>query len=250
MGTFDHFATPSAGGGRLFVAAGSSVSALTIASFPPATTTALHASANPATAGRPISLSASVAPAPDGGTVAFRSDGVAVRGCEAVTIHPDTGVAGCTTTLSSGTHALEAVYAGDASFGPSTSAPLSVPVAPAAPSLSHVRLGARRVTARAGIALRLTLSEVAQLRVSIGRLLSGHKVRRRCRAGRGHGARCTVTRRARRLSFAGKRGNNRRHLRLRGLAPGRYAVAISAVGPGGRQSRTVTVRFQIIRPRR
>ncbi len=47
MGTFDHFATPSAGGGRLFVAAGSKVSALTIAAFPPATTTALHASANP-----------------------------------------------------------------------------------------------------------------------------------------------------------------------------------------------------------
>jgi outer membrane protein assembly factor BamB len=39
VGTFDHFATPSAGGGRLFVAAGSRVSALTIANFPPDSTT-------------------------------------------------------------------------------------------------------------------------------------------------------------------------------------------------------------------
>jgi outer membrane protein assembly factor BamB len=248
MGTFDHFATPSAGGGRLFVAAGSKVSALTISAFPPPTTTALHASPNPATAGAPIELSAVVAPGPDGGTVAFRSGGAAVRGCEAVVIHPDTGVAICETTLSSGMHSLQAVYAGDASFGPSTSAPLSVRVRPAAPSLSHVRLGARRVTARAGIALRLALSEAAQLHVAISRLLSGHRVKRHCRTGRGHGAHCTVTRRARRISFHGKPGSNRRHLNLRGLPPGRFTVAVSAVGPGARRSRTVTIRFAIVRP--
>jgi outer membrane protein assembly factor BamB len=248
IGTFDHFATPSAGGGRLFVAAGSKVSALTISAFPPATTTALYVSPNPAIAGTPVALSASVTPTPDGGTVAFRSGATVVRGCEAVVVQPTTGVAICQTTLSRGTHALQAVYAGDPYFGPSTSAPLSERVTPAAPSLSHVRLGARRVTARAGIALRLTLSEAAQLHVSIGRLLSGHKVKRRCRAGRGHGPLCTVTRRARRISFHGRRGSIRRHLKLRGLTPGRYAVAVSAVGPGGRRSHTVTIRFAIIRP--
>ncbi len=98
MGGFDHFATPSAGGGRLFVAAGAKVSALTIAAFPPATTTTLHASPNPATAGAPITLSAVVAPTPDAGTVAFRSGGAVVRGCEAVVIHPTTGVAICPTS--------------------------------------------------------------------------------------------------------------------------------------------------------
>ena len=247
MGTFDHFATPSAGGGRLFVAAGSKVSALTISAFPPATTTGLHVVPNPATAGTPVMLSASVTPTPDGGAVTFRSDGTVVRGCGAVVVHPTTGVAICPTTLSRGTHALQAVYAGDAYFGPSTSAPLSVRVRLAALSLSHVRLGARRVTARAGIGLRFTLSDAAQLHVSIGRLLSGHKVKRGCRAGRGHGPHCTVTRRARRISLHARRGSNRRHLKLRGLAPGRYAVAVSAVGPSGRRSRTVTMRFAIVR---
>jgi outer membrane protein assembly factor BamB len=247
MGSFDHFATPSAGGGRLFVAAGSKVSALTIAAFPPATTTALHSSANSASAGKAITLTATVAPAPDAGTVSFTSAGSALPGCGAVAVSPATGGAACRATLPAGTRVVQAAYSGDAYFGPSTSAPLSVRVTPLPPSLSHVRLGARRVTARAGVVLRLTLSQPALVHVSIARLLAGHKVNRRCRAGRGHGARCTVTRRARRTSFHGKRGGNRRHLTLRGLAPGRYALSISAVGPGGRRSRTVTLRCVIVR---
>jgi hypothetical protein len=250
MGTFDHFATPSAGGGRLFVAAGSKLNALTISAFPPPTTTALHASANPTIAGRTISLAATVSPAPDAGTVAFTSGGAALPGCGAVAVAPVTGQAVCRVTPRAGTLVVAAAYAGDTYFGPSTPTSLSVRVTPAAPSLSHVRLARRRVTARAGIVLRLTLSRAALLHVSIGRLLAGHKVSRRCRAGRGHGARCTVTRRARRISFQGRRGANRRHLRLRGLAPGRYTVALSAVGPGESRSRTVTVRFQILRSTR
>jgi outer membrane protein assembly factor BamB len=252
MGGFDHFATPSAGGGRLFVAAGSKVSALTISSFPPATTTALNSSANPARAGTAITLTATVSPAPDAGTVSFTSGGSALPGCGGVTVSPGTGGAACRATLPAGTRLVLAAYAGDAYFGPSTSAPLSVrvtPPPPPPPSLSHVHLNARRVTARAGVVLRLTLSQGAQLHVSIAKLLSGHKVNRRCRAGRGHGARCTVTRRARRRSFRGKRGGNRRHLALRGLAPGRYELSISAVGPGGQRSRTVTRRFAIVRRR-
>ena len=85
------------------------------------------------------------------------------------------------------------------------------------------------------------------LHVQISRLLSGHKVRRRCRVGAKHGARCTISRRARRTSFHGRRGANRHHLALRGLAPGRYAAAITAVGPGGGVA-DGTVRFQIVRP--
>ena len=250
MGGFDHFATPSAGGGRLFVAAGAKVSALTIAAFPPATTTTLHASPNPATAGAPITLSAVVAPTPDAGTVAFRSGGAVVRGCEAVVIHPTTGVAICPTRLSSGTHALHAIYAGDAYFGASTSGALSERVNPAAPVLSHVRLSSRRVTARRGATLRLTLSLAASLHIQINRLLPGRTVRRRCRAGARHGARCTISRRVRRSSVLGRRGANTHHLTLRGLKPGRYAVAVTAVGPGGRRSRTKTVRFLIVRRRR
>ncbi|MFZ1996620.1 MAG: PQQ-binding-like beta-propeller repeat protein, partial [Solirubrobacteraceae bacterium] len=86
MGGFDHFATPSAGGGRLFVAAGSEVSALTISAFPPATTTALQSSANPAGAGKAITLTATVSPAPDAGTISFASGGGVLPGCGAVTV--------------------------------------------------------------------------------------------------------------------------------------------------------------------
>ena len=247
MGTFDHFATPSAGGGRLFVAAGSKVSALTVAAFPPATTSALHASANPTTAGRTISLIATVSPTPDAGTVAFTSGGAALAGCAAVTVAPATGQAVCRATLRAGTRVVQAAYSGDAYFGPSNSASLSVRVRPAIPSLSRVRLRARHVTARGGVFLRLTLSQAAQLRISIGRLLAGHRVHRRCHVGPGRGPHCTVSRGARRLSVGATRGDNRRHLTLGGLRPGRYALTITAVGPGGGRSRTVTLQFQIIR---
>lgn len=246
MGAFDHFATPSAGGGRLFVAAGPTVSALTISAFPPATTTALHASANPVTAGRDISLIATVSPAPDAGTIAFTSGGAALSGCAAVAVAPATGQAVCHPRLGTGTQVVQAAYAGDAYFGPSTSRTLSLRVTPAAPSLSRVRLAKRRVTAHAGLRLRFTLSEAALVHVSIDRLVAGHKVHRRCVTGRGHGPRCTVNRHARRTSFHAKRAGNRRRLTLRGLRPGRYALALSAAGAGGQRSRTVTVGFRII----
>jgi outer membrane protein assembly factor BamB len=246
LGTFDHFATPSAGGGRLFVAAGAKVSALTISAFPPATTTALLASANPATAGRAIALTATVSPVPDAGTVAFTSGGAALPGCGAVAVAPATGVAVCHASLSAGTRVLQAAYGGDAYFGPSSSAPLSVLVRHAVPSLARVRLSARRVTARAGVLLRLTVSEAARVQVQLNRLLSGHKVGNRCRVGTRRGRRCTVTPRARRFSFDARRGRNRHHLRLRGLRPGRYVVAITAIGPGAVRSRTVRLRFRIV----
>jgi len=248
LGTFDHFATPSAGGGRLFVAAGAKVSALTIAAFPPATSTILRSSINPATAGRAFTLTATVAPAPDAGTVTFTSGATAIKGCAAAPVSATTGTATCLATLTPGTRVLKAAYSGDAFYAPSISGPLSEVVKPAAPVLSHVSLGSRRVTARRGVTLRLTLSEAAQLHIQINHLRSGRRAGRRCRVGAKRGARCTVSRRARRISFHARRGANRRHLDLRRLAPGRYSAVISAVGPGNRHSRTVTVRFQIIRP--
>jgi outer membrane protein assembly factor BamB len=255
LGTFAHFATPSAGGGRLFVAAGSELTALKIAAFPPATTTRLAASANPAAAGAPVTLTATVAPAPDAGTVSFTAAGVPISGCAAVPVTVTTGAATCRTTLAAGTHAVQAGYAGDAYFAASTSAALSEvvragPVTAAPPKLSGVRLGSRRFTARRGTTLHLILSGAATVRVQINRIRSGRKVGRRCKIGARHGRRCTVTQRARRVSFRGKRGTNSRRLNFRGLAPGRYVATIIAVGATGRKSRTHTVRFQIVRPPR
>jgi outer membrane protein assembly factor BamB len=254
LGTFAHFATPSAGGGRLFVAAGSELTALKIAAFPPATTTTLASLANPATAGTPITLTATVAPAPDAGTVSFTAAGVPIPGCAAVTVTATTGAETCQATLAAGTHAVQAGYAGDAYFGASTSGALSEvvrarPASSPAPKLSGVRLGSRRFSARRGTTLHLILSEAATVRVQIRRIRSGRKVGRRCRIGARHGRRCTVTQRARRLSLNGRRGTNSRRLTFPGLPPGHYAATITAVAATARKSRTVTVRFQIVPPR-
>jgi outer membrane protein assembly factor BamB len=255
LGSFDHFATPSAGGGRLFVAVGSKLTALTISGFPPATITTLVALANPSPAGSPLKLTATVNPVPEGGTVSFDQAGIALTGCSAAAVDPVTGRAGCQTTLAAGSHTLLAAYSGDAYFAPSVSAPLTEVVSPpkshpARPRISAVSLSSRRVTARHSATLRLTLSEAATLRLVVSRRLPGREVSGRCRTGAKSGRHCTITRRAGTLRLAAKRGRNRLALRLRGLAPGHYVATIVARDAAGATSRTVTVRFEIVHARR
>jgi outer membrane protein assembly factor BamB len=252
LGSFDHFATPSAGGGRLFTAAGAQVSALTISSFPPATATALASSANPAPTGHPVTLTATVSPAPDTGSVAFMEGATALPGCASAAVDASTGRATCTVSLAVGTHTLTASFAGDAYFAASRSPALVqvITAPPPGPALSRVRLASRRVRARTGATLRLTLSEAASVTVQLNRLLAGRIVHRRCRAGSRHGRRCSVAHRVRRLRFRGHSGSNRFHLRLKNLPAGPYAAAVTARDAGGRSSRTVTLRFRILAPRR
>ncbi|HEY5428162.1 MAG TPA: Ig-like domain repeat protein [Solirubrobacteraceae bacterium] len=254
LGTFAHFATPSAGGGRLFAAAGTKLSALTISTFPPGTATTLAASADRVTAGMTVRLTATVAPAPDGGTVAFTQSGAVIPGCAAVSVAASSGQATCPVTPALGSHPLQATYAGDAYFGASTSAPLTE-VVTARPGrarlqLTRVRLSAHRFTARHGATLSLSLSQAATVHVVLSRALGGRTVRRRCRVGARHGARCTVRRRARRFRFAGRAGRNRRRLNFRGLTAGRYVATVIAVSANRLKSRTVTIRCAILRRRR
>src|SRR5205085_1438090 len=104
---FEHFTSPSAGGGMLFVANqdssanGDHVTALRIASTPgpSATTLTPASSANPAAVGQPVTLTATVSPAPDAGTVAFTDGGTTIGGCAAVPVGVATGQATCTTTF-------------------------------------------------------------------------------------------------------------------------------------------------------
>ena len=250
MGAFDHFATPSAGGGRLFVAAGASVNALTISAFPPATTTALNASANPVTAGRAISLIATVSPAPDAGTVAFSSGGAALPGCATVAVAPATGQAVCHPSLGTGTRA--------------------------GTGRLHRRRVLRPVHLTSAVCARNAGRAVAFSRPP--RPSPGHRARRAHPAvhpvcGRAaprfdrpprprprgpppvpHGSRARRTLHGHPACpphlLHGKRAGNRRRLALRGLRPGRYALALSAAGAGGRRSRTVRLRFQVIPTRR
>ena len=256
-GTFNHFATPSAGGGRLFVAVGSNVTALTISSFPPASTTTLVASADPSPANTPVTLTAAVAPLPDAGTVSFEQAGTALAGCAAAAVNPFTGRASCRASLPVGSHTLRAAYSGDQYFAASTSGTLAEVIKagpakpPARPKVSAVRLLSHKFTARSGTRLRLRLSEPATLRVQVSKTLSGRRIKRgRCRVGAKKGTRCVIEHRARRLRFHGKRGRNRLRLNLRRLSPGHYIATIIAHGAGGRTSRTVTVRFEIVRSRR
>ena len=198
MGTFNHFATPSAGGGRLFAAVGSTVTALTIATPPPAGSPPVDGSPPPA-GSLPVG-----GPPPPAGSLPV---------------------------------------GGSPPPSESSSPPRRAP----APRLSHVRVTPRRFTARHGTTLRLTLTQRANVRMQVSTTYPGRRVRGRCRAGARHGRRCTVVDHARRFRFTARTGHRSHRLRTHGLRAGRYILTATARDPAGRRSKTITVRFQIVR---
>ena len=89
----------------------------------PATTTTLTSSSNPSTFGGSVTLTATLAPLSATGSVTFM-DGSTVLGSGAVTL--SSGIATLAlTSLSSGSHAVTAVYSGDGNNAGSTSAVLT-----------------------------------------------------------------------------------------------------------------------------
>ena len=99
----------------------------------PSTATTLTSSVNPATVRQNITFSATVSPAPDGGTVGFTSNGSAVSGCTTQGVNSTTGVATCSTSYAANsTNAIVATFSGDASYPQSTSSTLTQTVNPAA----------------------------------------------------------------------------------------------------------------------
>jgi hypothetical protein len=83
-----------------------------------ATATTLS-SANPSVAGEQVTYTATVSPAPDGGTVAFADGGTTIAGCGAQPVDTSTGKATCQVTYdSTGAHAITAAYSGDDASGP------------------------------------------------------------------------------------------------------------------------------------
>lgn len=100
-----------------------------------ATTTALASSENPVTTGQQVVYTATVSPAPDGGTVTFTdtegaTPGDVPGGCQAVPVV--SGTATCTETYEDNVtpHQVTAGYSGDAGFRPSTSPGFSEAVNP------------------------------------------------------------------------------------------------------------------------
>ena len=273
----NHFASPSAGGGRLFVASGDQVTAYTIAQ-PPAstpTTTTLVSSANPVPTGTGISLTAAVAPAPDGGTVTFTDGGATILGCSGVAVSAATaGQAVCHTVFAqAGMHNLAARYSGDAFYAASASAVLAESVSsgtgsaggggssgtgtaggggssggsPHSPVISHPSISRRRFTATHAATLRLTLSEAATLIVAITKPGHGHVVGHGCSSKVHRGKSCLLRVTLLRLHFHARAGRNAFKLSLRRLATGHYTAFIYATDHASRRSRMTRITFTIVR---
>ena len=98
---------------------------------PASTATTLRASANPATVGKTVTYTATVRPAPDGGTVTFYDSGSTIAGC--TSLSPSIkGNARCPVRYgSTGSHSITASYSGDSNYEASTSPALSETVDPA-----------------------------------------------------------------------------------------------------------------------
>ena len=250
----NHFASPSAAGGRLFVGSGDQVTAYTIAQPPPTTvtTTALASSLNPSQPGAAVSLTATVNPAPDAGTVTFTNDGTAISGCSAIPVSAATaGAAVCDTTFARvEIHRLVAAYSGDAFYAGSASATLSQTVGRPGPVISHASLSPRRFRAGHTATLRLTLSEAATVIVAITDLREGHMSHHRCLVSAHHGRSCVARVTLVRLRYHAREGRRRFKLSLRHLAPGRYTALIHATDRAGGQSRTIRITFRMIPPAR
>jgi outer membrane protein assembly factor BamB len=253
--SFVHFATPSAGGGLLFVANSTRVTAFQIAGTPSpsGTSVAVSSSANPAGLGQPVTLTATVSPTPDAGTVAFSDGGSTISGCGAVPVGPSAPQATCTTTFgATGQHAIVATYSGDAYYA-SSSGSLTQSVTTSGssgpgggsgnvvPVITHLR--ARAVKRK--LRLTFTLSERAKLTIVLSRNVPGRRVNRRCRAGARHGRRCTILVRKATFRPTGRKGRNSLRPRMRALAAGSYTVTITAIDAAGGRSKRYTVTFMV-----
>jgi polyvinyl alcohol dehydrogenase (cytochrome) len=248
----NHFASPSAGGGRLFVGSGDQVTAYTIAQSPPAspTATTLASSANPAFAGSAVSLSAAVSPVPDSGTVTFTDGGTPISGCSGVAVSAATaGQAVCQTSFArSGTHRLEATYSGDAFYAASASAVLAESVT-SGPVISQALISPNRFRATHAAKLQLILSEAATLTVAVTQVRHGHIAQHRCSARVHKGKHCTVRVTLARRHFHARAGRNTFKLLLRHLPSGHYTLLIHATDHAGRRSRTIRLTITILHRR-
>ncbi len=131
-----HSVTASFSGDASFAASTSTSSSFNVVASSTAITVGSASPASP-TSGQSVTLTASVDPVPDGGTIAFENGGQAIADCGAQAVNAATGVATCTTTFSAaGIYGIDAAYSGDGNYLPSStpsSTALTVAAAPNAP---------------------------------------------------------------------------------------------------------------------
>jgi YVTN family beta-propeller protein len=109
------------------------------------THTKITTSKNPGTVGTQLTYTATVTPAPNGGTVAF-TDSVSgtLSGCGTVAVNASTGVATCKITYeATGSHSITAAYSGDSTYGASSTGTLVETINPASLPRHQHRSGHR-----------------------------------------------------------------------------------------------------------
>ncbi len=113
-----------------------------------ATATTLVSSANPSVAGAQVTYTATVRPAPSGGTVSFTDNGSLIAGCGSQPVNTSTGTATCATTPgAAGAHNIVAAYTGTTGFEASTSSVLTQLVtSTSCPSLAGCNLHGLNLT--------------------------------------------------------------------------------------------------------
>lgn len=144
-------------------------------STPASTSTTVASSGDPSVAGQTVTYTATVSPAPDGGTVAFSDTGNPVSGCTAQPVSVGTGQATCQVTYPSpGSHAITAGYSGGSAFLASSSGPLTQVVNPAPPVCTTTITGthATRLAVTSGITCLVNATQNGQVTVSSGASLA------------------------------------------------------------------------------
>ena len=140
------------------------ISAATAAVQVLGTTTTLAASQNPAPAGKVVTLTATISPSVDGGTVSFSQADKPIVGCTALPAAGATGSVTCTgTTFGQGDDAITAAYSGDSAYAGSSGGltlvinPIATTAAPAAPAPVAVTITGNPSTA--GTSSTITYAE-------------------------------------------------------------------------------------------
>ena len=133
---------------------------LTVMKLLPPSVTVLDSAPNPATAGTPVTFTATVSPGTATGTVTFTGGATALGDAP---VNAGTATFS-TSTLGVGVHGITAIYSGDAGFGASTSAVLTQTIARADQTIAFANPGPRTygtsppLTATAGSGLPVTFS--------------------------------------------------------------------------------------------
>ncbi len=105
-----------------------------------------------------------------------------------------------------------------------------------APTLSGVKLDSKSSTGKKGIALKLTLSQAATIKILIAQNVKGHKHGRVCEPSAKKGKSCTTTVKRRTLTFSESAGSNALELKLAGLGKGSYMATITAENANGKST--------------